>query len=153
MSELVLIGAEVEAIAVAMVETRGDLAKASRSSTIQYNAMALRAVVRENPDIRKRYHELLTIELQESGLHIAERILDMVALQKQHMGGPMEIVNESGEKETIDMPADTKMVIELSKEISRLIAEGKGQNMSARNAQLIASKEDALELLKSFLES
>jgi hypothetical protein len=153
MSELVLIGAEVEAIAVAMVETRGDLAKASRSSTIQYNAMALRAVVRENPDIRKRYHELLTIELQESGLHIAERILDMVALQKQHMGGPMEIINEAGEKETIDMPADTKMVIELSKEISRLIAEGKGQNMSARNAQLIASKEDALELLKSFLES
>ena len=153
MSELILIGAEVEAIAVAMVETRGDLAKASRSSTIQYNAMALRAVVRENPDIRKRYHELLTIELQESGLHIAERILDMVALQKQHMGGPMEIINEAGEKETIDMPADTKMVIELSKEISRLIAEGKGQNMSARNAQLIASKEDALELLKSFLES
>ena len=153
MSELILIGAEVEAIAVAMVETRGDLAKASRSSTIQYNAMALRAVVRENPDIRKRYHELLTIELQESGLHIAERILDMVALQKQHMGGPMEIVNESGEKETIDMPADTKMVIELSKEISRLIAEGKGQNMSERNAQLIASKEDAFEILKRFLES
>lgn len=153
MSELTLVGAEVEAIAVAMVETRGDIAKASRSSTIQYNAMALRAVVRENPDIRKRYHELLTTELQESGLHIAERILDMVALQKQHMGGPMEIINEAGEKEIIDMPADTKMVIELSKEISRLIAEGKGQNMSARNAQLIASKEDALELLKSFLES
>ena len=153
MNDLVVIDSEVESVAEAMVKTRGDLAKASREPSVQYNAMALRAVVRENPDIRKRYHELLTIELQESGLHIAERILDMVALQKQHMGGPMEIVNESGEKETIDMPADTKMVIELSKEISRLIAEGKGQNMSERNAQLIASKEDAFEILKRFLES
>jgi hypothetical protein len=153
MSELALIGAEVEAIALAMVETRGDLAKASRSSTVQYNAMALRAVVRENPDIRKRYHELLANELQENGIHISERILTMVDLQKQHMGGPMEIVNEAGEKETIDMPADTKMVIELSKEISRLIAEGRGQSMSAKATVLIASKEDAQEILAGFLDS
>jgi hypothetical protein len=77
----------------------------------------------------------------------------MVDLQKQHMGGPMEIVNEAGEKETIDMPADTKMVIELSKEISRLIAEGRGQSMSAKATVLIASKEDAQEILAGFLDS
>lgn len=151
MSEIALF--EVEAIANAMVETRGDLAKASRSDTINYNAMALRAIVRENPAIRRRYHELLAEVLQEKGVHIAERILTMVSLQEKAMGGETEIVNELGQKEVIDMPADTKMVIELSKEISRLIAEGKGQSMSAKATVLIASKEDAQEILAAFLDS
>lgn len=151
MSEIALF--EVEAIANAMVETRGDLAKASRSDTINYNAMALRAIVRENPAIRRRYHELLAEVLQEKGVHIAERILTMVSLQEKAMGGETEIINELGQKEVIDMPADTKMVIELSKEISRLIAEGKGQSMSAKATVLIASKEDAQEILAAFLDS
>ena len=53
----------------------------------------------------------------------------------------------------IPIPPDPKMVIELSKEISRLIAEGKNQNMSAKNTLVLASKEDAKELLEAFLNS
>ena len=53
-----------------MLKTRGDLAKASRFDSVDYNAMALRAVVKDNPEIRQRYHELLAAEMQEKGLHI-----------------------------------------------------------------------------------
>ena len=56
-------------------------------------------------------------------------------------------------EEEMDLPADPKMVIELSKEISRLIAEGKTQNMSSKAATMLTSKEDAKELLLAFLES
>jgi hypothetical protein len=45
------------------------------------------------------------------------------------------------------------MVIELSKEISRLISEGKGTNISTKAAVLLASKEDAKEILAGFLDS
>lgn len=144
----VTISHEFELIAQAMLKTRGDLAKASRFDSVDYNAMALRAVVKDNPVIRQRYHELLADEMQEKGLHIAERILKMAELQEQAFGGEMEM-----DGEIIPIPADPKMVIELSKEISRLIAEGKNQNMSAKNTLVLASKEDAKELLEAFLNS
>lgn len=153
MSNEIVISHEFELIAQAMLQTRGDLAKASRYDSVEHNAMSLRAVVKDNPEIRQRYHELLAEEMQERGLHIAERILNMAELQEQAMGGEMEITNEAGEKEIVPVPADTKMVIELSKEISRLIAEGKGQNMSATSTVILASKEDGKELLARFLDS
>lgn len=151
--EEIVISNEFELIAQAMAQTRGDLAKASRFDSIEYNAMSLRAIVKNNPSIRGRYHELLAEEMQEKGLHIAERILTMASLQEQAMGGKVMVTNELGDQEEMDMPADVKMVIELSKEISRLIAEGKGQPMSAKSTMVLASKEDARELLESFLNS
>lgn len=151
--EEIVISNEFEIIAQAMAQTRGDLAKASRFDSIEYNAMSLRAVVKNNPEIRGRYHELLAEEMQEKGLHIAERILTMASLQEQAMGGKMMVTNELGDPQEMDMPADVKMVIELSKEISRLISEGKHQPMSAKSVMVLASKEDAAELLESFLNS
>lgn len=143
---------EHELIAQAMLEVRGDIAKASRSSTVEHNAMALRAVVKNNPQIRRRYQELLTDELMDKGLHVTERILRMVDLQDKAMGCTVMVEGPEGPEE-MDMPADPKMVIELSKEISRLIAEGKNQNMSAKAAIILTSKEDAKEILAAFLES
>lgn len=140
---------EHELIAQAMLMTRGDLAKASRLDSIDHNAMSLRNEVKQHPAIRARYHELLAEELQEKGLHIAERILRMAELQEQAMG--QTIVDAEGEE--LELPADPKMVIELSKEISRLIAEGKQQNMSAKSTIILASKEDAKEILASYLDS
>ena len=131
---------EYEKIAEQMLISRGDLAKASRSPDVNYNAMQLRIVVKDNPLIRRRYHELLADELQEKGLHIAERILHMAELQEYAMG-------DEGE----GIPPDINTVINLSKEISRLIAEGKGQNMSTKAAVLLTSKEDAKELLEAYL--
>jgi hypothetical protein len=144
---------EFEAIAQAMLTTKGDLGKASRSKTIGCNAMQLREVVRKNPEIRRRYHELLAESIMEKSVHIAERVAEVADLKEQTLGGPMEIVNEVGEKEIIDMPADIKSYIEVSKELSRLIAEGKNQNMSAKAVVVLASKEDAQELLEGFLNS
>lgn len=141
-----------ELIAQAMLMTRGDLAKASRLDSIDHNAMSLRAEVKNNPAIRGRYHELLADELQEKGLHIAERILRMAELQEKAMGSTVMVEGPDGLEE-MDLPADPKMVIELSKEISRLIAEGKGQNMSAKSTVILASKEDAAEILANFLDS
>jgi hypothetical protein len=149
----IVISDEFELIAQAMLMTRGDLAKASRLDSVDYNAMSLRALVKDKPEIRQRYHELLADELQEKGLHVAERILKMAELQEQAFGGTMEIMNELGAMEEVPIPADPKMVIELSKEISRLIAEGKQQNMSAKSTVILASKEDAKEILASFLNS
>lgn len=149
MSEMVLLSNEFELIAQAMLKNRGDLTKASREKCVPYNAMALRAIVKDNPSIRRRYHEMLADELQDNGLHIAERILQMVELQNQAMGGMIE----DDEGNEIMMPADPKMVIELSKEISRLIAEGKQQPMSSKQVSSITSKEDAKELLERFLNS
>ena len=143
---------EHELIAQAMLETRGDLAKASRLNTIDHNAMALRAEVKKHPQIRARYHELLAEEMQEKGLHIAERILRMAELQEKAMGQTIMVEGPDGMEE-MDIPADPKMVIELSKEISRLIAEGKNQNMSAKSTVVLASKEDAKEILAAFLDS
>lgn len=153
MSNELEISGEFELIAQAMVETRGDLAKASRFDQINYNAMSLRAIVKDNPTIRVRYHELLAEEMQEKGLHIAERILNMASLQEQAMGGKIEIENEEGEMEEVDIPADISKVIDLSKEISRLILEGKNQPMSSKAILVLASKEDAKELLESYLKS
>ncbi len=153
MTELLSICDEHEKIAQAMLATRGDVSKASRFDAIPYNAMALRNVVKDNPEIRRRYHDLLSMELQEKGLHIAERILKMAELQEKAFGGETEYEDELGNTATMQVPPDPKMVIELSKEISRLIAEGKGQNMSAKSAVIIASKEDAEEILKGFLDS
>jgi hypothetical protein len=153
MSELEVISNEHELIAQAMLQTRGDLGKTSRFDSVPYNAMALRNVVRDHPEIRRRYQQLLSFELQEKGLHIAERILKMAELQEKAFGGEIEYEDELGNTATMQVPPDPKMVIELSKEISRLIAEGKSQNMSAKSAVIIASKEDAEEILKNFLDS
>jgi hypothetical protein len=147
MSSLV-VSDEFELIAQAMLATRGDLGKASRCDAVPYNAMALRNCVKDNPEIRQRYHELLAQELQEKGLHIAERILKMAELQEVAYGYD-RINEETGEREI--RPADPKTAIELSKEISRLIAEGKGINISQQSAVIIASKEDAREMLSEFL--
>jgi len=143
-----------ELIAQAMLQTRGDLAKASRFDAVAMNAMALRREVKENPVIRNRYHELLAEEMQEKGLHIAERILKMAELQEQAFGGEYEYTDpDTGVVSIREHLQDPKMAIELSKEISRLIAEGKGQNLSAKNAIILANKEDAQEILAKFLES
>lgn len=148
------ISREDEAIAYAMLETRGDLAKASRLDIIPHNAMALRVLVQKRPEIRAKYHELLSQELQEKGLHIVERILKMAELQEQAFGGEYEVTNpDTGMVEIRHHIQDPKMAIELSKEISRLIAEGKGTSVSATAAVLLASKEDAKEILGKFLDS
>jgi len=137
---------EHEAIAQAMLETRGDVSKASRLPSVSQNAMALRALVKANPQIRRRYHDLLADELMDKGLHITERILKMVELQEKAMGCTVMVEGPDGMEE-MDMPADPKMVIELSKEISRLIAEGRNQNMSSKAAVMLIVK----KMLKKYL--
>tara|TARA_R110000796_G_scaffold40420_3_gene100058 strand:- start:17166 stop:17612 length:447 start_codon:yes stop_codon:yes gene_type:complete len=145
----IAISTEFELIAQAMLQSRGDLAKASRFDTVNHNAMSLRAVVKSNPEIRARYHELLAEEMQEKGLHIAERILKMAELQDQAYG---QIIKDS-EGNELEIPADPNTVVKLSVEISRLIAEGKTSPMSVKNTLIIASAQDARELLESFLKS
>ena len=81
--ELVTSATDIELIATAMLAEHGDLAKASRHDTVQYNAMALRKLVASEPAIRDRYQVLLAEELESSGLHIAERILVIKKLQDQ----------------------------------------------------------------------
>jgi GTPase SAR1 family protein len=149
MSGLLDLTTEHEAIAQAMLETRGDLAKASRFDTVEHNAMSLRTVVKNNPNIRQRYHELLADEMQEKSLHIAERILKMAELQEDAFGHT--ITDCDGVE--IDIPADPNTAIKLSQEISRLIAEGKGTPMSGKTTLVLASAQDAKELLASFLDS
>ena len=149
MSTEIALPHEHELIAQAMKVTRGDLAKASRFDQVPHNAMSLRRLVKDEPAIRRRYLELLSEEMQEKGLHIAERILKMAELQDRAFGG--EYKDDEGN--TRNYPVDPKTAIDVSKEISRLIAEGKGQNMSAKAAVIIASKEDAQELLTGFLDS
>ena len=149
MSDLI-VSNKHEIIAQAMLATRGNLSKASRFDQVGLNAMALRAEVQDHPEIRARYHELLAQEMQESGLHIAERILKMAEMQEQAFGG--SVMNpETGEM--VEHMQDPKMAIELSKEISRLIAEGKGLNISDKSAVMLVSKEDAKEILAGFLDS
>jgi hypothetical protein len=87
--------------------------------------------------------------MQEKGLHIAERILKMAELQEAAFG--QTIVDSEGNN--LDIPADPKTVIELSKEISRLIAEGKKTPFSSKEANSLAGREDGQELLESFLDS
>ena len=157
MTDIVVIEAEPlsqehELIALAMLETRGDIAKASRSDTIVHNAMSLRAEVKKFPAIRARYRDLIAEELMDKGLHITERILKMAELQEKAMGCTVMVEGPEGMEE-MEMPADPKIVIELSKEISRLIAEGKNQNISSKSVVMLASKEDAKEILAAFLDS
>lgn len=144
----VVISNEFELVAQAMLQTRGNLAKASRYDTVEYNAMSLRAIVKDNPEIRQRYHELLAEEMQEKGLHIAERILKMAEMQEESFGGT--IIDGNGEEQHI--PADPATAIRISQEISRLIAEGKGQPMSGSATLILAATIDGKELLKSFLD-
>lgn len=138
-----------EAIAESMLKHRGNINKMSRDPSVHFNAMALRAHLKDNPQIRTAYQQMLTEELQASGVHISERILKMVDLQDAAMGHT--IIDSEGEE--LEIPADPKMVIELSKEISRLIAEGKNINVSEKQAVLLVSKEDATEILAKFLDS
>jgi hypothetical protein len=137
-----------EQTAQAMLLTRGDLIKVSRKTG--QNIMVLRTLVQQNPEIRARYQELLAAEMQEKGLHIAERIIKMAELQEQAFGGMIE---DPTTGDMVEHLQDPKMVIELSKEISRLISEGKGTNISTKAAVLLASKEDAKEILAGFLDS
>lgn len=137
-----------EQTAQAMLLTRGDLVKVSRKTG--QNIMVLRTLVQQNPEIRNRYQELLAEEMQEKGLHIAERIIKMAELQEQAFGGMIE---DPDTGEIVEHLQDPKMVIDLSKEISRLISEGKGTNISTKAAVLLASKEDAREILAGFLDS
>ena len=147
---MVELSQEYEYIAEAMLETRGNLKEASRNPNVDLNAMALRAIVKDNPSIRQRYQELLAEEMQDKGLHIAERIMKMAELQEEaYDGGSFMDVN--GEEQSC--PPDINSIINLSKEISRLIAEGKGAPMSNNAMVVIASKEDATELLAGFLSS
>jgi hypothetical protein len=75
-------------------------------------------------------------------------------LQEKAFGGDtVQVMGPDGSMQDMPVPADPKMVIELSKEISRLIAEGKGQNVSSKSAIALVSKEDAKEILEKFLES
>lgn len=131
-----------EIIALAMLQTKGNLTLTSRLPQVNMNAMALRNFVAQNKEVRSRYHELLAEELQESGLLLAERILEMSIMQQKAYGD-----------EEKDIPPDPKMAIELSKEISRLLAEGKQGNVSSSTAMIITSKEGASEILQRFLES
>lgn len=144
-----IISGDDEYIAEMMLRHRGNVAKVSREPAVPFNAMALRKHLKDNPEIRTRYQEMLTEELQASGVHISERILKMVDLQDQAMGHT--IIDMDGEP--MDIPADPKMVIELSKEISRLIAEGKNIHISEKQAVLLVSKEDASEILTKYLNS
>lgn len=143
---------EHELIAQAMLQARGNVAKASRYDTVEHNAMSLRAEIKNNPAIRARYQQLLASELEASGLHITERILKLADLQEQAMGCTMMVEGPDGPME-MDMPSDPAVVINLSKEISRLIAEGKNQNISGKAGMMLVSKEDAKELLEEFLNS
>lgn len=131
-----------EVIAQAMLNTKGNLTLVSRLPEINMNAMTLRSYVASNKNIRVRYHELLAEQLQESGLLMAERILEMSELQQAAYG--------DAEK---NIPADYKAAIELSKEISRLINESKSTNVSSNSAVVITSKEGVADILKHFLES
>ena len=133
---------ELENIATLMVTHTGNLAKVSRDSSIPYNAMALRNLVSKEPAIRRRYQQLLSESLQEAGLHIAERILAIKEMQDNAFGDEEKMI-----------PPDPQTVISCSKEISRLIAEGKGQDVSGKSAIVLTSKEDAAELLAAFLQS
>lgn len=143
-----------ELIAQAMLFCRGNLASASRLDSIEHNAMSLRRIVKENPEIRNRYMVLLSEEMQEKGLHIAERILKMAELQETAYGSTITHDAEGNELAIpLEVPADPKTVIELSKEISRLIAEGKKTPFSTKEANSIAGREDGEELLLSFLDS
>ena len=141
MSDIELIDTN-EIISQSMLEYKGNLALVSRLPQISMNAMALRSHINSNPNIRVRYHELLAEELQEQGLHIVERILEMSKMQQAAYGD-----------EVNNIPADPKMAIELSKEISRLIQEGRGTNISNKSALIITSKEGAAELLEEFLNT
>ena len=154
MNDIIPYSYEQEQLAQAMLKTRGDLAKASRLPEVPMNVMELRRVVQADPAIRERYQQLLAEEMQEKGLHIAERILKMAELQEQAFGGYYEVTDpETGEVREEQHLQNPKMAIELSREISRLIEEGRGQNMSTRAAVLLANKEDAREILRAYLES
>jgi hypothetical protein len=133
---------ELEDIANLMVTYTGNLAKVSRDPSIPYNAIALRTLLAKEPAIRRRYQELLAQTMQEAGLHIAERILAIKEMQDQAFGDEDKMI-----------PPDPQTVLSCSKEISRLIAEGKGQDVSGKSAIVLTSKEDAAELLAEFLKS
>ena len=144
-----ILSSEKQTIAELMLKYRGNLVSVSRDAQCHYNAMALRRFVKDNPEIRTAYQGLLAEELQDKGIHITERILKMAELQEEAFG--KTIIGEDGKP--IDMPADPKMAIELSKEISRLIAEGKGQSMSTKHTLVLSSKKDIKEILDGFLDS
>ena len=126
--------------AEAMLRHSGNLVDVSRDPNTSMSIMELRTYVRSHPEVRIAYHQLLAESLQDAGLHTAERILKLADMQKEAYGDQEH-----------NIPPDPKMAIELSKEISRLIAESNVTNVSSSTAILIASKEDAAGILKDFL--
>ncbi len=134
---------QTEGIAQAMLETRGDLNKVSRLPSIGLNVMQLRELVKNTPEIRTRYQELLTFELQDSGLHISERLLKFSKVQDLALTGNID--------EGI-LP-DYSLAISISKHISELIKESRSINLSSSSVVMITSKESVADILQDFLDS
>lgn len=127
-------------IAERMYYHKGNLVEVSKDPNTTMGLMQLRQYVRANPKVRIAYHQMLAEALQDAGLHTAERILKLAELQKDAYGD-----------QDLNIPADPRMVIDLSKEISRLISESRETSISTTTAVLVASKEDAAGILKEFL--
>lgn len=147
MNDLISISIEAETLAGLMVEYNGNLKLVSRAHP-EHNLMSLKQAMVNDPRIRMRYTELLAEKLNESGLHITERILQMVELQEIALG---RSTDEDGND--IQLLPDVNAAIAISKEISRLIAEAKGQNVTGQAAIILVSKEGAADILSSFLDS
>jgi len=111
--------------------------------------MSLKRAIQQDPAIRARYTELLAEKLGEAGLHITERILQMVELQETALGRGQE--DEEGNE--IQLLPDVNAAIKISQEISRLIAEAKGQQVTGQAAIILVSKEGANDILSAFLDS
>ena len=140
MNELAVNNNLNEMIVQAMVDNQGNLAKVSRLPEIGLNAIKLRQYVRDNPIIREKYQLALTDALSDSGAHIAERLLKFLKLQDQAFGDV-----------ELEIPADPKMAIEISKHISELIRESRGISLNPTSIAVITSKEGASEILKEFM--
>lgn len=140
--DLIQIDSAGEKLAQLMVEHNGDLKKVTRDPTNNMNMAQVRLALTNDPAIRPRYSQLLAEKLECAGLGSAERVLKLVELQDIAMG----------DEEKGYLP-DINGYIAVSKEISRVIAEAKGQQVVGDNAIIMVSKEGAKELLLGFLSS
>lgn len=140
--DLIQIDSAGEKLAQLMVEHNGDLKKVTRDPANNMNMAQVRLALTNDPAIRPRYSQLLAEKLECAGLGSAERVLKLVELQDIAMG----------DEEKGYLP-DINGYIAVSKEISRVIAEAKGQQVVGDNAIIMVSKEGAKELLLGFLSS
>lgn len=135
-----------------LVHCRGDLKKVNKRKKTKYTGAQIRNIMGHFPSIRKRYQEELTKELQTSGLHIAERILEMCDRQKKLFETAKRPHKKDEQEEgEMDIAQAHKLNIEYSKEISRLIAESKEQQMSEKQARLVITKENVGDFLEAIL--